>query len=72
MDPTAFGLGRDVRRVARINEQVPDLNIVVCTGVYAFAELPGFLKDRSTDALTQLFVRELREGIDTPASRPAS
>ncbi len=64
VDPTAFGLGRDVRRVARINEQVPDLNIVVCTGVYAFAELPGFLKDRSGDALTELFVRELREGID--------
>ena len=64
VDPTAFGLGRDVRRVARINEQVPELNIVVCTGVYAFAELPGFLKDRSTDALTELFVRELREGID--------
>jgi phosphotriesterase-related protein len=64
VDPTAFGLGRDVRRVARINEQVPDLNIVVCTGLYAFAELPGFLKDRGTDALTELFVRELREGID--------
>ena len=64
VDPTAFGLGRDVRRVARINEGVPDLNIVVCTGLYAFAELPGFLKDRSVDALTELFVRELREGID--------
>lgn len=64
VDPTAFGLGRDVRRIARVNEQVPDLNMIVCTGVYAFAELPGFLKDRSADALTELFVRELREGID--------
>jgi phosphotriesterase-related protein len=64
VDPTAFGLGRDVRRIARVNEQVPDLNMIVCTGLYAFAELPGFLKDRSADALTELFVRELREGID--------
>jgi len=71
VDPTAFGLGRDVRRIARVNEQVPELNIVVCTGVYAFAELPGFLKDRSAEALTELFVRELREGIDDTGIRAA-
>jgi phosphotriesterase-related protein len=64
VDPTAFGLGRDVRRIARVNEQVPDLHHIVCTGLYAFAELPGFLKDRRGEALTELFVRELREGID--------
>ena len=71
VDPTAFGLGRNVRRIARVNEQVPELNIVVCTGVYAFAELPGFLKDRSAEALTELFVRELREGIDDTGIRAA-
>jgi phosphotriesterase-related protein len=64
VDPTAVGLGRDVARVARINERVPDLNVVVCTGLYAFAELPGILRDRSPDQLTELFVREIREGID--------
>jgi phosphotriesterase-related protein len=64
VDPTAVGLGRDVRRIARVNEGVPDLHIVVCTGLYAFAELPGMLRDRSPDQLTSLFVRELREGID--------
>jgi phosphotriesterase-related protein len=64
VDPTAVGLGRDVRRIARTNEQVPDLNIVVCSGVYAFAELPAALRDRGPDQLTELFVREIREGID--------
>jgi phosphotriesterase-related protein len=64
VDPTAIGLGRDVRRVARVNEQVPDLHVVVCSGLYAFAELPGILRDRTPDQLTALFVRELREGID--------
>jgi phosphotriesterase-related protein len=63
VDPTAFGIGRDVRRVQRVNAEV-DLNIVVATGVYAFLELPNFLRYRDTDDLTALFVRELREGID--------
>lgn len=36
VDPTAVGLGRDIRRIRRINDQV-DLNIVVCTGVYALS-----------------------------------
>jgi phosphotriesterase-related protein len=71
VDPTAYGLGRDVRRIARVNEQVPGLNIVVCTGLYAFAELPGFLRDRAAGALTELFVREVREGIDDTGIRAA-
>jgi phosphotriesterase-related protein len=42
VDPTVYGLGRDIPRLQRVNEGV-DLNIVVATGVYAFVELPGFL-----------------------------
>jgi phosphotriesterase-related protein len=61
-DPTAVGLGRDVARIRRIDEQV-DLNIVVCTGVYAFMELPQFLRYRTPEALAGIFVRELTEGI---------
>jgi phosphotriesterase-related protein len=61
-DPTAVGLGRDIGRVQRINEQV-DLNLVVCTGVYSFMELPQFLRYRTVDALAGFFVRELTEGI---------
>jgi phosphotriesterase-related protein len=62
VDPTAVGLGRDIGRIKRVNKQV-DLNIVVCTGAYAFMELPQFLRYRTVDALTELFVHELREGI---------
>jgi phosphotriesterase-related protein len=62
VDPTAVGLGRDVGRIKRINEQV-DLNIVVCTGVDSFMELPQFLRYRTTEALAGIFVRELTEGI---------
>jgi phosphotriesterase-related protein len=70
VDPTVLGLGRNVRRLQRVNAEV-DLNIVVATGVYAFLELPGFLAYRSDDAIVELFVRELREGIDDTGVKAA-
>ena len=63
VDPSVFGLGRHIPRIQRINAEV-DLNIVVATGVYAFMELPTFLAYRSDDWIVELFVREIREGID--------
>ena len=70
VDPTAFGLGRFIPRLQRINAEV-DLNIVVATGVYAFLELPMFLANRSDDWLVELFVREIREGIDDTGVKAA-
>jgi phosphotriesterase-related protein len=70
VDPTAIGLGRDIRRIQRVNEHV-DLNIVVCTGVYAFMELPQFLRYRTLEALAELFVHELTEGIDDTGVKAA-
>jgi phosphotriesterase-related protein len=70
VDPTAYGLGRDIPRIQRVNESV-DLNIVVATGVYAFVELPGFLGYRTDDWIVDLFVRELREGIGDTGVRAA-
>jgi phosphotriesterase-related protein len=64
------GLGRNIPRIQRINAEV-DLNIVVATGVYAFLELPNFLGYRTVDALTELFVRELRVGINDTGVRAA-
>lgn len=70
IDPTAPGLGRCIPRIQRINAEV-DLNIVVATGVYAFLELPNFLHYRRVEAIAELFVRELREGIDDTGVRAA-
>jgi phosphotriesterase-related protein len=70
VDPTAPGLGRNIPRIQRINAEV-DLNILVATGVYAFLELPNFLHYRSSDAIAELFVRELREGIDDTGVKAA-
>jgi phosphotriesterase-related protein len=70
VDPTAIGLGRSIPRIQRINAEV-DLNIVVCTGVYAFLELRGFLGYRTDDQLVELFVREIRDGIDDTGVKAA-
>ena len=70
VDPTAPGLGRYIPRIQRVAAEV-DLNIVVATGVYAFLELPNFLGYRSVDAIAELFVRELRQGIDDTGVRAA-
>jgi phosphotriesterase-related protein len=70
VDATAPGLGRNIRRIMRINAEV-DLNVVVATGLYAFLELPNFLRYRSVDAIAELFVREIREGIDDTGVRAA-
>jgi phosphotriesterase-related protein len=70
VDPTAIGLGRHIPRIQRINAEV-DLNVVVATGVYAFLELRGFLAYRTDDAIVELFVREIREGIDNTEVKAA-
>ena len=70
VDPTVYGLGRWIPRIQRINAEV-DLNIIVATGIYAFLELPMFLAYRSDDWIVELFVRELREGIDDTGVKAA-
>ena len=70
VDPTAPGLGRNIPRIQRINAEV-DIHLVVATGVYAFLQLPSFLAYRSDEAIAELFVRELREGIDDTGVKAA-
>ena len=70
VDPSAYGLGRCVSRIQRINADV-DLNIIVATGIYAFLELPSFLAYRSDDWIVELFVREIRDGIDDTGVKAA-
>ncbi len=70
VDPTVPGLGRFIPRIQALNAAV-DLNIIVAAGVYAFLELPNFLAARSVDAIAELFVREIREGINDTGVKAA-
>jgi phosphotriesterase-related protein len=69
VDPTVVGLGRYIPRVARINAEV-DINIVAATGLYTFDEIPHFFHYHGPgtdlggpEPMTEMFVRDIREGI---------
>ena len=74
VDPTVIGLGRYVPRIARIAEQVPELQIVAATGVYTYDSIPFFFRHRGPalnaalgtevpDPMVDMFVRDITEGI---------
>ena len=63
VDPTVDGLGRDIARVARVNAEVPELNIVVATGIYTWSDVPNFFAFRPDAVMVAAFVRDLTEGI---------
>ena len=69
VDPTVWGLGRDIPRIQRIAARTP-LNIVVATGLYVYEELPqqyayrgpGLLLDVPEPLVTD-FVHDIADGI---------
>ncbi|MCD2195103.1 phosphotriesterase-related protein [Actinomycetospora endophytica] len=68
VDCTALHHGRDTAFVVEANAAVPDLNVVVSTGIYTDDYLPFYIKHRPkrpgvVDVLTELFVTDLVEGI---------
>jgi phosphotriesterase-related protein len=71
VDPTVWGGGRYIPRIQRINEQVPELNIIVATGYYNYTDAPmpfhtrgpGLAIDQSPDPLGGEFIRDIAEGI---------
>jgi phosphotriesterase-related protein len=77
VDPTVVGLGRYIPRVQRVNAEV-DINIVAATGLYAFDSIPHFFHYRGPDTLlggpelmTEMFVRDIREGISGTSVKAA-
>lgn len=70
IDLTVLGLGRFVPRIARVAAET-DLNIIVATGAYTFDETPhgfaywgpGCMVDTEVDPMTELFTRDIVEGI---------
>ena len=78
VDLTVIGLGRNMARIAAVADQVPDINIVAATGVYTYNEVPMYFHFRGPGALlggpepmTELFVREIQEGIGDTGVRAA-
>jgi phosphotriesterase-related protein len=62
VEPTAMMLGRNIPLLQRIAEE-SGLNIVACTGIYTYDHLPHFWDFRDADAMAELFVHDIEEGI---------
>jgi phosphotriesterase-related protein len=69
VDPTVVGLGRYIPRIQRVNAGV-GINIIVATGLYTFDAVPHYFHYRGPGTLlngpelmTEMFVRDIREGI---------
>ncbi len=69
IDLTVLGLGRHIKRLAKVAEKT-DLNIIVATGVYTFKDVPkpfeyvgpGLMIDRP-DPMAELFIQDITVGI---------
>lgn len=77
VDPTVLGLGRDLARVSRVNDQV-DINIVAATGLYTYGDLPFFLHHQGPgttfggdEPMVEMFTRDIEEGIADTGVRAA-
>ncbi|HEX3794375.1 MAG TPA: hypothetical protein VHV57_07735 [Acidimicrobiales bacterium] len=70
VDLTVIGLGRYMPRIKAISDQVPDINIVVATGVYTYNDVPMFFHFQGPgtvmggrELMVDMFIREIEEGI---------
>ncbi|MFZ0251103.1 MAG: hypothetical protein WAL61_14250 [Acidimicrobiales bacterium] len=76
VDLTVIGLGRYIPRVAAIAQQVPEINVVVATGVYTYNEVPMFFHFQGPgsilggpEPMVDVFLREIRDGIGATGVR---
>jgi len=71
VDLTVMGLGRKVVLMQKIASQVPEVNFIVATGLYTYNEVPHYFENRDIDHMAELFVRDIREGIQGTGVRAA-
>lgn len=65
---STIGVGRNMR-VLRHLAQLTSIHIIAPTGVYREAYIPAALRDMSAEALADLWVKELTEGIEDTGVR---
>src|SRR5215210_6933522 len=61
-EPTGIFGGRDVEFSREVSEKTA-LQVVPCTGIYTYEYLPTFFVSRDADAMADLFVHDIEEGI---------
>jgi phosphotriesterase-related protein len=62
LDLTVLGIGRDVPLLLAVIKEA-GINVIAATGLYTFNELPTYFQVREVDAMADLFVSDITEGI---------
>jgi phosphotriesterase-related protein len=70
VEPSAMFLHRDAAFSKRVAEE-SGLNVVLATGIYTYDHLPQFLLTRDEDAVAEIFVHEIENGIQGTGIKPA-
>src|SRR3954471_7935213 len=70
VEPTAMLLGRNVPLLQKIAQE-SGLQIVTCTGIYTYDHLPHYFQNRDVDAMADLFVHDIEQGIQGTEARAA-
>jgi phosphotriesterase-related protein len=69
-EPTAMFLGRDVKFMRRVSEET-GLQVIPCTGIYTYDQLPQFFLNRDADQIAELFTQDILQGIQGTDIRAA-
>lgn len=70
VDLTVMGLGRNIPRLQHVVGDIP-LHVIVASGLYTYNELPHYFQNRDADAMADLFVRDITEGIQGTSVKAA-
>src|SRR5260370_30323651 len=65
---STIGVGRNVSILQRLAEETP-IHLIAPTGVYTEAFVPPSLRDLSVEALSDLWIHDLTEGMDGTRGR---
>jgi phosphotriesterase-related protein len=61
-DPSCLYHSRDIRFMQRVAEE-SGLQVVPCTGIYTYNELPQYFKNRDEEHMAEVFVHDIEQGI---------
>jgi phosphotriesterase-related protein len=69
-DPSCLYHGRDVGFMRRVSEET-GLQVVPCTGIYTYSELPQYFKNRDEDHMAEVFAHDIEQGIQATEIKAA-
>ncbi|AOL17716.1 aryldialkylphosphatase [Sulfolobus sp. A20] len=70
VDPTVMGLGRDIRFMEKVVKET-GINLVAGTGIYTYTDLPFYFTQRSIEEIAELFIHDIRIGIQGTDNKAA-